>query len=132
LDPSAPQDPLWRPANPLSLLTVLLLSGEALGLGSQWSLRELDRINAGFYIPYDYLSFAEEPMSEGMNYVRRVGFDFWTAKQFAVHFGELTAKKLTSAAQSLSHEAILSMCLSSLIFPNRLPLCLEAVMPRVR
>jgi hypothetical protein len=125
LNPNIPIDALWRPANPMSLLTVLLLSGHELGLSSSWTLRDLDRTSAGFYIPSDYLHFSEPIMQDGTNFIRRVGYDFWTAKQFSHLFCPILERELKKQGGPKNREALTLIALASIIFPNRLPLCLE-------
>jgi hypothetical protein len=124
-DSDIPIDALWRPANPMSLLTVLLLSGHELGLSSSWTLRDLDRTSAGFYIPSDYLHFSEPIMQDGTNFIRRVGYDFWTAKQFSHLFCPILERELKKQGGPKNREALTLIALASIIFPNRLPLCLE-------
>ena len=117
----------WRPANPLSLLTVLLLAGKTLEITSGWSLRSLDRKHAGFYIPNDYLIFGSKIMGDGTNYIRKVGFDFWNASEFASQFDDIVKRELPSVTKHLSNEGIVLISLAALLFPDRLPLCLESI-----
>jgi hypothetical protein len=125
LNPNIPKYALWRPANPISLLTVLLLIGHKLALSSAWTLRDLDRTSAGFYIPSDYLHFSEPIMQDGTNFIRRVGIDFWTARQFSQHFLSILERELKAQARSYHGETLALIALASIMFPNRLPLCLE-------
>ena len=125
LNPNIPTDALWRPANPMSLLTVLLLSGHELALSSSWTLRDLDRTSAGFYIPSDYLHFSEPIMQDGTNFIRKVGYDFWTVRQFSQLFLPILDREFKAQARSYHGETLALIALASIIFPNRLPLCLE-------
>jgi hypothetical protein len=109
----------------MSLLTVLLLSGHELGVSSSWALRDLDRTSAGFYIPSDYLHFSEPIMQNGTNFIRRVGYDFWTARQFSELFWPILDRELKTLPRPQNRETLTLIALASIIFPNRLPLCLE-------
>lgn len=117
----------WRPANPLAFLSVLLLAGNTLGITSAWSLRSLDRKYAGFYIPNDYLIFGRKIMDDGTNYLRKVGFDFWNATEFALQFDNVVKRTLPSVTKDLSNEAIALISLAALLLPDRLPMCLESI-----
>jgi hypothetical protein len=125
LNSNIPTDALWRPANPMSLLTVLLLSGNDLGLSSSWSLRDLDRTSAGFYIPSDYVHFSEPVMQDGTNFIRRVGYDFWTATQFSQLCRPILDREINKQAGPQNRVVLTLIALASIVFPNRLPLCLE-------
>jgi hypothetical protein len=117
----------WRPANPIALLSVLLLAGKTMGITSGWSLRSLDRKYAGFYIPNDYLTFGKKIMDDGTNYLRKVGFDFWNATEFTLQFDNIAKRVLPGVTKDLSNEAIALISLAGLLFPDRLPLCLESI-----
>jgi len=115
----------WRPANPSSLLTVLLLCGDWLNLTASWNLRALDRTYAGFYVPHDYLDFHKAIIDNGTNYIRKVGFDFWNATAFSQEFKEITETVVPNASSHLSNEGRALCAVAALLFPDRLPIHLE-------
>ena len=66
-------------------------------------------------------------MDDGTNYIRKVGFDFWSAADFASQFDDIVKRELPSVTKHLSNEAIVLISLAALLFPDRLPLCLESI-----
>jgi hypothetical protein len=64
-------------------------------------------------------------MQDGTNFIRRVGYDFWTAKQFSHLFCPILERELKKQGGPKNREALTLIALASIIFPNRLPLCLE-------
>lgn len=115
----------WRPANPSSLFSVLLLFGEKLELESIWSLRPLDRKFFGFFIPENYLDFNAKIIEHGMNYTNQVGFGIWRLSDFKKEFDRAMIKSFPQNTINLPKEAVALCVVASLLFPDRLPLLLE-------
>jgi len=118
----------WRPANPSSLLSILLLFGDKLGFNSIWNLRALDRKSFGFFIPANYLDFGMKVIEQGMNYTNRIGFDVWSVSQFNKEFERGMKTSFPSNALSMPKECAALCTVASLLFPDRLPLHLERLL----
>ena len=115
----------WRPANPSSLLAVLLLFGAKLKLQSSWDLRALDHRSSGFFIPSSYLDFDREVIEHGMNFTSRIGHGVWTVRDFETEFERAMQVSFPSATSELSKECVVLCTAASLLFPDRLPFLLE-------
>lgn len=117
----------WRPASPSSLLSVLLLFGEKLGLNSSWNLRALDHKSSVIFIPENYCDFGDKVIEHGMNYTSRIGFGVWNLSEFKKEFERGMKTSFPSSAMSLPKEAVALCTIASLLFPDRLPLLLERI-----
>lgn len=115
----------WRPANPSHLLPVLLRFGAKLRLGALWDLRGLDWQSTAFFIPANYRDFGRQVIENGMNYTHRIGFGVWTVSDFNTEFDRAVKESLTPAALGFPKEGAALCTISSLLFPDRLPLLLE-------
>ena len=118
-----PQD--WRGANPSHLLPVLLLFGAKLGLGANWDLRALDRVFGAFFIPRNYHDFGRKVIDQGMNYTQQIGFGLWSLSDFNREFERAIKESFASDSLNFSKEGLVLCTISSLLFPDRLPLLLE-------
>ncbi len=116
----------WRPVNTSLLLPVLLLFGAKLGFGNAWDLRSLDRKSSTFFIPSDYRQFGRSVIEEGMNYSHRIGFGVWTVADFKKEFDAAITESFGPETLEFSNEGIALCTIASLLFPNRVPLLLEA------
>jgi len=121
-----PQD--WRPANPSHLLPVLLLFGQKLGLGAVWDLRALDHVFGAFFIPKNYRDFGRKVMDQGMNYTQQIGFGLWSLSDFSKDFERAIKESFTPDTLGFSKEGAALCTISSLLFPDRLPLLLESTL----
>lgn len=121
-----PQD--WRPANPSHLLPVLLLFGAKLGLGTVWDLREIDRVFGAFFIPTNYRDFGRKVIDQGMNYTQQIGFGLWSLSDFNKEFERAIRESFTPDTICFSKEGAALCTISSLLFPDRLPLLLESTL----
>ncbi|MGA3283986.1 MAG: hypothetical protein ABSD57_05975 [Verrucomicrobiota bacterium] len=121
-----PQD--WRPANPSHLLPVLLLFGQKLGLGAVWDLRAIDRVFGAFFIPANYRDFGRKVIEQGMNYTQQIGFGLWSLSDFNKEFERAIKENFTPDIIGFSKEGAALCTISSLLFPDRLPLLLERVL----
>jgi hypothetical protein len=119
----------WRPANPSHLLPVLLLFGAKLGLGSTWDLRALDRKSTAFSIPADYREFGRQVVEHGMNHTHQIGFGVWTVSEYDKEFERALEEGLSPTTLALPNEGAALCTISSLLFPDRLPLLLERILP---
>jgi hypothetical protein len=128
LGPAEHRPKEWRPANPTSLLTVLLLFGEKLGLHSSWDLQAIDRKSTVFFIPVDYRDFADKVIEHGMNYTNQIGFGIWNALEFKTEFERGMNASFPLSASDLPKEGVGLCTIASLLFPDRLPLILERAM----
>jgi len=122
-----PQD--WRPANPSHLLPVLLLFGAKLGLGTVWDLRVIDRVFGAFFIPTNYRNFGRKVIDQGMNYTQQIGFGLWSLSDFNKEFERAIKESFTPDTIGFSKEGAALCTISSLLFPDRLPLLLESIRP---
>ncbi len=121
-----PQD--WRPANPSHLLPVLLLFGQKLRLGAVWDLRALDRVFGAFFIPKNYRDFGRKVIGQGMNYTQQVGFGLWSLSDFDKEFERAIKESFTPDTIGFPKEGAALCAISSLLFPDRLPLLLESAL----
>ncbi len=113
------------PANPSTLLPVILLGGVWLGCSQEWDLQAFDRRNLGVYVPEDYGTFAQEVICRGMTHTMQIGFGVWTVKEFSAEF-DLICRNLGNAS-GLSDESHCLCMLAAMLAPNRIPYNLEAV-----
>ena len=118
----------WRPANPSHLLTVLLMCGGKLNLGTTWDLRALDRLSTAFFIPSNHREFGREVIEQGMNYTHQIGFGIWTVPQFQKEVERAFEEILNSGIKEFPKEGVALCAVSSLLFPDRVPLLLERVL----
>ncbi|MGA2242588.1 MAG: hypothetical protein ABSH11_11230 [Verrucomicrobiota bacterium] len=118
----------WRPANPSSLLSVLLLFGSKLGFESIWDLRALDRKSSNFYIPENHLDFGKKVIEGGINYTHRIGFGVWNVVDFNREFERGLQASFHSNLSNLPKEGAALCTVASLLFPDRLPLLLELLL----
>jgi hypothetical protein len=115
----------WRPANPSTLLSVLLLFGKKLGLDSDWDFRALDWKSSVFFVPEDYRDFGDKVIEHGMNYTATIGFGVWNLSEFNKEFERGMQTSFPSSAMSMPKEGLALCTVASLLFPDRLPLLLE-------
>jgi hypothetical protein len=113
----------WRPANPSIFAPVLLWFGRRFTLDSSWDLRSLDRLHTGFFIPQNYKDFGSKVVA-GANYNNQIGFGIWSLADFEREFKTALANHVR--AFELSDESVAVILLASLLFPDRLPLLIEA------
>ena len=125
LGPDEYRPPDWRPANPSHLLPVLLLFGAKLGLGKVWDLRALDRTYSAFFIPENYRNFGGKVIERGMNYTQHIGFDVCSVSKFQNEFERAVKESFTADTLGFPNEGAALCTISSLLFPDRLPLLLE-------
>jgi hypothetical protein len=118
-----PQD--WRPANPSHLLPVLLLFGQRLGLSGVWDLRAIDRVFGAFFIPTNYRKFGRKVIDQGMNYTQQIGFGLWSLSDFNKEFERAINEGFSPDTLGFCNEGVALCTISSLLFPDRLPLLLE-------
>jgi hypothetical protein len=118
-----PQD--WRPANPSHLLPVLLLFGQRLGLSGVWDLRAIDRVFGAFFIPTNYRKFGRKVIDQGMNYTQQIGFGLWSLSDFNKEFERAIKEGFLPDTLGFCNEGAALCTISSLLFPDRLPLLLE-------
>lgn len=121
-----PQD--WRPANPSHLFPVLLLFGAKLGLSTVWDLRALDHVTGAFFIPKNYRDFGRKAIDQGMNYTQHIGFGLWSLSDFNKEFERAIKESFMPDTISFSKEGAALCTISSLLFPDRLPLLLESTL----
>ena len=122
--------PEWRPANPSQLLAILLLLGSTLGLGRAWDLRALDRKVLGVFLPADYRDFTQSVIEKGVNHTQQVGFGVWSLKGFREQFDRAFKESLSSRTSAFLPEEAALCTISALLFPDRVPLLLEAALPQ--
>jgi len=113
------------PANPSSLLPVILLGGMWLGCADDWDLRAFDRRNIGLFFPDDYRDFSQEVIAHGISHTWQIGFGVWQPEQLLAEFeGFILSRKQDP---TLSPEAHCLCILASMLFPNRIPFSLESL-----
>jgi hypothetical protein len=117
----------WRPANPSYLLPVLLLFGGKLGLGRVWDLRAIDRVFGAFFIPTNYRDFGHKVIDQGTNYTQHIGFGVSSLSDFNKEFKRAIGS-FTPDTIGFSKEGAALCTISSLLFPDRLPLLLESTL----
>jgi hypothetical protein len=112
-------------ANPTSLLPIIFLGGIWFGCSQEWDLRVFDRKNIGLFFPNDYLEFNQNVMCHGQTHTWQIGFGIWHVEEFAAEFRNIICSRTDDT--SLSPEAHVLCMLSAMLYPNRIPLNLEAL-----
>lgn len=115
-------------ANPSNLLSTLLLSGHQLDLGADWQLRDLDGESAGYFLPESYLDFSKKVIEHGTNDVQQLGHGLWSLSSYHNFLQERLHAHMASHGATLNPTTMALCILSSLLFPDRMPLFMEVVM----
>lgn len=113
-------------ANPSSLIPVILLGGKSLNISENWNLQAFDRRQIGLYFPDDYRSFSEEVICNGKTHTWQIGFGIWKVSDFDSEFSKIISERADDS--KLSPEAHVLTMMAALIFPDRIPLCLESIL----
>lgn len=99
--------------------------GAKLGLGTVWDLSAIDRVWGAFFIPTNYRDFGRKVIDQGINYTQQVGFGIWSLSDFGKEFERAMKESFTPDTIGFSNEGKALCTISSLLFPDRLPLLLE-------
>ncbi len=111
------------PANPSSLLPVILLGGIWFQCAQDWDLKAFDRRNIGLFLPNDYKDFSEDVISTGITHTWQIGFGVWQIAEFGARFDDVLSQR--KADSLLSPETHALCMLAAMLFPNRIPFSLE-------
>lgn len=112
------------PANPSSLLPIIILGGMWFDCGQEWDLSAFDRRNIGLFLPEDYRDFSQEIIARGITHTWKIGFGVWQPEQLFAEFNAVIRSRESDAV--LSVEAHCLCVLAALLFPDRIPLNLES------
>ncbi len=112
-------------ANPSNLLSILLLAGHQLSFESDWQLRDLDGESAGYFLPENYLDFSKKVIEQGTNDVQQLGHGVWSLSEYN-KFLQSRLRTHSALYGAILNPTTMALCiLSSLLFPDRIPLFLE-------
>jgi hypothetical protein len=113
-------------ANPSSLIPVILFGGIRFNISENWNLQAFDRRQIGLYFPDDYRSFNQEVICNGKTHTWQIGFGVWKVSEFESEFRNILNERADDS--KLSPEAHVLCMMAALIFPDRIPLCLESIL----
>ena len=113
-------------ANPSSLLPVIFLGGINLNISENWNLQVFDRRQIGLYFPDDYRSFNQDVMRNGKTHTWHIGFGVWKLSDFESEFHNIMSQRAEDT--TLTPEAQVLCMMAALLFPDRIPLCLESIL----
>lgn len=117
-------------ANPSTLLPIILLGGVWFKCAADWDLRAFDRRNMGLFFPNTYRDFSEVIISHGFTHTHQVGFGIWNPNDLASYFDDIVLARKDD--DTLAPEGHALCMLTSMLYPNRVPFCLEHLVTKTQ
>lgn len=113
----------YLPANPSSLLAVILIGGHWFKCSEAWDLKAFDRRVVGLYLPSNFNDFSEQVIQHGCTHTWRIGFGIWHVEELVSEFEKVISNSRDDV--SLIPESHALCMLAAMLFPDRVPLNLE-------